>query len=379
MQKLDHVDSFKDEYEMFSNFYPITVQYEDVEYPSVEHAFVAAKSNDVLFRKMVAEIPADEAGAAKRKGRNKKLCKLRPNWDLMKISVMRKLLTQKFGNTKFRRLLLSTGQMELIEGNYWHDNYWGDCYCKKCKSIKGQNNLGKLLMKIRFELALDYRVLITGDIHNLFNRLNQLINQKNPDLIICCGDFGFWPLFAGKSGGIKPLSSIKLQGAEKLLWIDGNHEDHWELAKRESDEIEPGIIYMPRGSTYTLPDGRVILFMGGANSIDKMWRTIGHDWFPEELITQKDFMNLPDCEVDIFITHTCPNELVLDLKTQYIGKEWEPSNHALSELWKIYKPDLWFFGHWHTFLDITMMGTKCYCLSHPGEGRQWWMWLPRKR
>ena len=38
---------------------------------------------------------------------------------------------------------------ELIEGNTWSDNFWGDCHCPKCRGIKGENNLGKLLMKIR--------------------------------------------------------------------------------------------------------------------------------------------------------------------------------------------------------------------------------------
>ena len=57
----------------------------------------------------------------------------------------------------------------------------------------------------------------------------------------------------------------------------------------------------------------------------------------------------------------------------------EPSNHALSELWKIYKPDLWFFGHWHQYLEVKMMGTQCYCLSAPGLGGRWWMWLPERR
>ncbi len=133
---------------------------------------------------------------------------------------------------------------------------------------------------------------------------------------------------------------------------------------------------MPRGSTYTLPDGRVIMFMGGGDSIDKQFRKVGVDWFPEEIITQKDLNDLPDIKVDIFITHTCPVELVNDLKTNYPEKDMEPSNHALSELWKIYKPKLWFFGHWHQYLDVKMMGTQCYCLSAPGFGDQWWMWLP---
>jgi Icc-related predicted phosphoesterase len=217
------------------------------------------------------------------------------------------------------------------------------------------------------------KILVTGDIHAQVADLNQLINRKNPDMVICCGDFGYWPNFG------YDLTNIKLQGTEKILWCDGNHEDHWSLAKRESDEIVPGIIYMPRGSTYMLPDGRTILFMGGADSIDKNRRIIGKNWFPEEIITQKDFMNLPEVNVDIFITHTCPTELVTTLALYYPEKGWEPSNDALSELWKIYKPNLWFFGHWHQYKEgIYKDITKWYCLSAPGMGGKWWMWLPEK-
>jgi len=114
------------------------------------------------------------------------------------------------------------------------------------------------------------RILITGDIHNEFGELNKLINKKKPDMVICCGDFGYWPKFRFT----RKLSEIKLQSTNKLLWIDGNHEDHWSLRDRETDELAPGIIYMPRGSSYKLDDGRVIFFMGGADSIDKNMRTI---------------------------------------------------------------------------------------------------------
>jgi len=137
---------FKDDYEKFSNFYPVSIYYASRNYPSVEHAYVAAKSKDEMFRKMISEIPADKAGLAKAEGRK---IKLRPNWDLMKYSIMKRFLMQKFSYHQFKELLLSTGDRYIEEGNHWHDNYWGNCYCKKCKNIKGINNLGKLLMVLR--------------------------------------------------------------------------------------------------------------------------------------------------------------------------------------------------------------------------------------
>lgn len=229
------------------------------------------------------------------------------------------------------------------------------------------------------------KTLITGDVHNEFGELNQLINKKKPDNIICCGDFGYWPKFNNHpKHPTQAFSSIKLQGAEWLRWCEGNHEDFWELKKRESDEIEPGIIYMPRGSTYTLPDGRVMMFMGGGRSVDKHARKLGIDWFPEEEITQSDLNDLPDIDVDIFITHTCPVELVPKLGKKYMqasgmGKPEEPSNYALTALWEHYQPDLWFFGHWHQYGEYMLEKTHCYALSAPGFGDRWWIWLPERR
>lgn len=214
------------------------------------------------------------------------------------------------------------------------------------------------------------KILITGDIHNDFGVLNEIINKKKPELVICCGDFGYWP----KVKWGKPLSMIKRQDAT-ILWCDGNHEDHWSLKERKSNEIEKGIIYMPRGSIYTLPDGRNIMFMGGAFSIDKEWRQIGVDWFPEETITQKDLMGLPDIKVDILISHTCSTELLPEMLVLNPWKINDPSNDALSEVWKQYKPDLWYFGHWHQYKEGMLENTKWYCLGAPLFQTTWWKWL----
>jgi hypothetical protein len=216
------------------------------------------------------------------------------------------------------------------------------------------------------------KVLITGDVHAEFGILNKLISRRRPDLVICCGDFGVWPT-------VYPMT-VKLQSAKKLLFCDGNHENHWYLKELTNNEISPGIIYMPRGSVYTLPDGRNIMFMGGARSIDKVYRKLGVDWFPEEEITQSDLMDLPDINIDIFITHTCPEEIVPVMR-QWVDarKQIEPSNIALTQLWKMYKPSLWYFGHWHSYMEGDINGiTKWFCLDHSTSYNQWWTWLEDK-
>ena len=212
------------------------------------------------------------------------------------------------------------------------------------------------------------KILITGDVHGYFGGLNTLINDKRPDLVICCGDFGYWPGIDGLDfNGIKPQGS-------KILWCDGNHENHWAIRDRKTDEIVKNVVYMPRGSVYTLNDGRTILFMGGADSIDKDQRTVGYDWFPEEVITQKDINDLPELKIDIVISHTCPLELVGEMRG-YREKDTEPSNHALSYILNRYNPGLWYYGHWHVYKEIWLRDTKFTALSclptHVGTGR-WW-------
>ena len=219
----------------------------------------------------------------------------------------------------------------------------------------------------------EQRILVVGDVHGEFGKLNALINVKKPDLILQCGDFGYWPKWSLRH--VTPIDKVKTKGA-KLLFCDGNHDDHWSLRDRESDELAPNVFYMPRGSTYELDDGRNILFMGGADSIDKHLRMLGRDWFPEEVIQHGDMENLPDKKIDIFITHTCPEELVHDLVKIYPLKTFEPSNVALSQLRKMYKPDLWFFGHWHRFMQGILFGTQWYALDYPSHGTNWLKWLP---
>ena len=217
------------------------------------------------------------------------------------------------------------------------------------------------------------KTLIVGDVHGYFGDLNALINKKRPDLVICCGDFGYWPNFDGIN-----FDDIKPQGTE-ILWCDGNHEDHWSLRDRKTDELVKDVHYMPRGSMFTLSDGRTILFMGGGDSIDKNMRKIGVDWFPEEVIRQKDIENLPDIKIDIVVSHTCPLELVGEMRG-YREKSVEPSNHALSYVLEKYHPDLWFYGHWHVYKDTYLRDTRFIALSclptYMGYGR-WWIELDK--
>lgn len=136
------IDRFVGEYHFLSNFYPVQVWFEGMGYPSSEHAFVAAKTNDMTIRRVIQRLATPNA--AKQYG--KKL-RLRPDWHTYRLVAMENIVRAKFTlNQDLGLLLMDTGSVELIEGNWWNDTFWGTC------NDQGENHLGKILMKIREEL-----------------------------------------------------------------------------------------------------------------------------------------------------------------------------------------------------------------------------------
>jgi N-glycosidase YbiA len=134
----DKITRFQGDYYFLSNFYPISVWYDGARYPSVEHAYQAAKTLDREERRKILLAP--HAGSAKRIGRT---VTLRSDWESIKETVMFELVLQKFARRSLRKRLEATDSCQLVEGNTWNDTYWGVC------DGKGKNKLGKILMSVR--------------------------------------------------------------------------------------------------------------------------------------------------------------------------------------------------------------------------------------
>lgn len=72
---------------------------------------------------------------------------IRPDWDEIRLQVMKHCLLAKFTqNAKLKDLLLATGDAEIIEDSP-RDSFWGIG-----KNGDGSNWLGRLLMEVRSEL-----------------------------------------------------------------------------------------------------------------------------------------------------------------------------------------------------------------------------------
>lgn len=136
------INTFKGPHFFLSNFFtPAPVVLDGERYATTEHAYQAAKTLDQEERAAIRH--ASTAGQAKKLG---KRVTLRSDWASVKDEVMLDLCRQKFREPELRKLLLDTGEQELVEGNYWNDVYWGVC------NGVGENKLGKTLMQIRDEI-----------------------------------------------------------------------------------------------------------------------------------------------------------------------------------------------------------------------------------
>lgn len=136
---MEEIKEFKGEYRWLSNFHTSPVEFEGKLYPSVEHAYQAAKSLDEKVRENIAGLPM--ARDAKKIGGT---LQLRSDWNDIKYGIMFQCVNSKFTlNKELAQKLIDTTSVNLIEGNWWKDTYWGVC------NGVGQNNLGKILMEIR--------------------------------------------------------------------------------------------------------------------------------------------------------------------------------------------------------------------------------------
>jgi len=142
------------EYKEFSNYLPVKLTLDGKVWPSVEHYFQAMKfTGNADYQESIRV--SKTSAIAKRLGKTKDVA-IRPDWNTYRMTVMEAALREKFSerHPQLRDKLLATGAAILRDASPM-DNFWGIG-----RSKKGQNQLGKLLMKIREELRVGAAALV---------------------------------------------------------------------------------------------------------------------------------------------------------------------------------------------------------------------------
>jgi N-glycosidase YbiA len=136
--------SVSDDYGCFSNFAPYPVRLDGKLWPTSEHYFQAQKFQDAQHQESIRQAKSPTIAARMRRDRRKKL---RPDWEAVKVGVMRNAVRAKFTqHDDLREILLSTDEATIVEHTE-NDSYWGDG-----GDGSGKNMLGRILMEIREEL-----------------------------------------------------------------------------------------------------------------------------------------------------------------------------------------------------------------------------------
>lgn len=137
------IKEFRNKYHFLSNFFRVKIIIDGLEYKSTEHYFQSMKFADPKIREQIRNTPTPSVA--------KKIAKKfrkREDWYEISLDVMERALRVKFDIPELRKKLLDTDDMYLQEGNRWDDTFWG----VDLKTGKGENHLGRLLMKIRTEI-----------------------------------------------------------------------------------------------------------------------------------------------------------------------------------------------------------------------------------
>ena len=217
-------------------------------------------------------------------------------------------------------------------------------------------------------------IYITGDthgpidIHKLNKRYFDDANLTKNDYFIICGDFGLvWDNSSEEQFWLDWLNEKNYT----TLFIDGNHENHsllnsypietWNGGKVH--RIRDSVLHLMRGQVFTI-DSHTFFTMGGADSVDKDWRTPGKSWWPEEIPSNDEYeeaiqnLKLHNHQVDYIITHTAPTSIVNQLIPGI-----KPPNQLTDILEAIKigtKYKHWYFGHFHDDRDIDEKHTLLY-------------------
>ncbi|MFW6173199.1 MAG: metallophosphoesterase [Elusimicrobiota bacterium] len=205
-----------------------------------------------------------------------------------------------------------------------------------------------------------------GDIHGNFLRYSHIIRECDSSLQL--GDFGVgfpydtddvhccnYTEFDGYTLSFPPKFDLSHK------WIRGNHD--WPKICKKHDNYLGDYGYLNQ------PD---LFFISGAYSIDKEYRTIGIDWWPEEEISvsmlQEMIQLYTKTKPKIVVSHDGPTAFVKYLFQNHKDLLGAPcissrTQEALNRCWEIHQPDYWIFAHYHVHMGQIIGKTRFQCVG----------------
>lgn len=212
-------------------------------------------------------------------------------------------------------------------------------------------------------------VYISGDTHGFYHDFLKRLadNEVEPDsTVIITGDFGFTarPDDRDKQAAFLKLKKLPFQ----FCFADGNHEQFdviyqcpvIEWCGGKVHKIADNIYHLCRGEFYVI-EGKSYFILGGAYSIDKIFRCAGRTWFEQEQPSAEEYehanrmLEKHNYTMDYVVTHTAPYSVIQTLGFSLFKEEAELDSY-LERLKDCATYKRWFFGHYH--MDKSLLRGK---------------------
>lgn len=218
-------------------------------------------------------------------------------------------------------------------------------------------------------------IMLVGDIHGDLNALrSRVIEASKLEIpIFQLGDFGYWRHMSNgekfHANVIKMLDEYEVD----LFFIRGNHEYmiNSGIPKGKGTpgllDLEPNCgeaFHQFEGSErfHYIIDGipwqigsKTFIGIGGAYSIDEMFRTKYVSWWPEEDVSIEIAANLQSTKVDYLLSHeTIEDSYIYEILNPLHIEKSTVSRNTLREIVNTVQPNKIFHGHWHQFYRINL-------------------------
>ncbi|MET0843370.1 MAG: metallophosphoesterase [Mycetocola sp.] len=208
---------------------------------------------------------------------------------------------------------------------------------------------------------------VMGDVHGDLGHTLQVATmfaRRGVTTLVQLGDAGFihpgenWGIVVGK------LSRRLARLGSTLYFIPGNHDAYALLARFPVGQsglhwIRANVAFVPRGWRTVLGDRHTFASLGGANSIDREYRTAGRDWWPQERILNADLARLGHTHADVLAGHEAP--LFVPSLDRHLSTlpRWpaDAETYALESRQMFHRavlqtrPRLTLSGHYHCHID----------------------------
>jgi hypothetical protein len=219
------------------------------------------------------------------------------------------------------------------------------------------------------------RILLAGDWHG--NRAwaetcFEAAATEGCQAVLQLGDFGLWP--GREDDWLDHVDQLAAGAGTRLVWIDGNHENHdaLELWRAKADEhgmvaMRDHVQWASRGARWEWAGVRFGA-LGGAVSIDRFLRRPGVNWWAAEVPTQSDVDRLGDAPLDVLVTHAAPTTPALPYRRlplpPSIIADSREVRALLDQAVSRTAPELVVHGHYHVRLHAVMEGRTIEGLAH---------------